>query len=78
MTTKQALLERVDLYLRDKNMTERAFGQQVMSDPKFIWSLRNGRRSIRLSTLDRIEAFMAGQPFEPPRPRRTTTARVSA
>lgn len=70
MTTREALLARIDAYLASKGMTDRQFGEQVMRDPKFMLNLRRGSRGVTLATIERIEAFIDGRPVEPPRRRR--------
>ncbi|MDT8333019.1 hypothetical protein RQ831_18355 [Roseomonas gilardii] len=69
MTTRETLLARIDAFLDQRKMSASAFGVQIMGDPKFLRSLRSGKRGLRLSTIERIEAFISGQEMQPRRSR---------
>ncbi len=51
------ILDRIDRYLRSSKWSPSRLGREVMGDPNFVASLRDGRRP-RQATLDRVIAFL--------------------
>ena len=48
---------RVERFLRRTGMAPGCFGREAMSDPTFVFDLRNGK-SPRPQTMDRAELYM--------------------
>jgi hypothetical protein len=59
MTTRSTLLAEIDAFLRDANLSERAFSIAVYGDHRFVKRLRSGR-SITLASIEKAEEFIAG------------------
>jgi len=51
------LLREVEKYLRSNNFSAARFGREAMSDPRFVFDLRNGREP-RTRTVARVRAFL--------------------
>ena len=51
------LLRRVEQYLRRSGTAPTRFGREAVSDPRFVFDLRNGREP-RPSTAARVAAFL--------------------
>lgn len=55
------LLSDIERFCRDHGISERRFGSEVMNDGKLVAQLRAGR-DLRVSTVNRIRAWMAEYP----------------
>lgn len=53
-----SLLRRITAFCTAKGMSETEFGQRALGDKPFVSQLRAGR-DVRVSTIERINAFMA-------------------
>jgi hypothetical protein len=47
----------VEDFLDESSMTPTAFGIASVSDPNFVWDIRNGR-APQATTIDRVRAFI--------------------
>ena len=76
MDIRQQLVDEIDTFLARHSMTAADFGIAAMSDIAFVYKLRKGR-DVRVSTVDRVRAYMAGyrRPLASGRP---TTSRPAA
>lgn len=59
MNTQEEILERVERFLINQDMSASAFGKDALGDPNFVFDLRKRNRSVTLRTIAKIEAFMA-------------------
>lgn len=57
-TMSERFLVRVEGFLASSGLKPSEFGRQSVGDPNFVLNLRRGR-SPRLTTVDRVLAFMA-------------------
>lgn len=53
-----ALIDEIEAFLAQNDMSPTAFGTQALNDPPFVQQLRGGR-DIKMSTAERVRAFMA-------------------
>lgn len=53
------LIRQIEAFCADHDLTEGQFGLQVLNDKNFVKQLRQGR-DIRLSTAEKVRAFMDG------------------
>jgi hypothetical protein len=60
MDAKDLLIE-VEKALKKTGMSPTRFGRDAVSDPSFVFDLREGKRDLRLSTVQRVRDFIAGQ-----------------
>lgn len=51
------LLIQINRFLRDNDMPPTRFGRDAVSDPRFVFDLRNGREP-RPSTVAKVKNFM--------------------
>lgn len=58
---KQALLAEIDEALKKTGMSPSKFGLGAVNDSSFVFDLRSGKRDLRLSTVQRVRDFIAGQ-----------------
>lgn len=58
-TTRELLIERIEEHLSEKGLTATEFGKQAMSDPNFVFDLRDGRNP-QIGTLDRVNEYISG------------------
>lgn len=52
-------MERVDAFLARTGMAQAAFGDHACNDRSFVADLRSGTREPRLSTIEKVDRFMA-------------------
>jgi len=64
MDTRAALLARIDAFLAERQMTERAFGLTVAHNHKLVSRLRGGY-GVTLGTIERINSFIATERHTP-------------
>ena len=57
MTSSEKLLQDVEAFISENDLTATRFGIMALNDGKFVFHLRGGR-SPSLETLDRLNAFM--------------------
>ena len=55
--TRTEILQAIDAFLADRNMSESAFGLRAANDVKVVKRIRSGA-NVTLGTIARIEAFM--------------------
>lgn len=55
------LLDAVEAYLRDTDMSATVFGKLVLNDPRFVHELREGREP-RQRTMQRVVQYMRDHP----------------
>ena len=60
MTTREAIVSRVEAFLARHQMTERRFGLMVCNDHKLVDRLR--RESVTLARIEAAERFMDAYP----------------
>lgn len=58
MTTRDALLAEIEAFLERSGVAASEFGRAVLNDTSLVKRLRDGA-DVRLSTADRIRAFIA-------------------
>lgn len=58
MSALADLLSRIDAFLARTGMSESRFGREVCNDGALVADMRSGREP-RLSTIERVERFMA-------------------
>jgi 2,4-dienoyl-CoA reductase-like NADH-dependent reductase (Old Yellow Enzyme family) len=68
-----ALRDRVESALKQHGISASAFGRKALRDPGFVFDLREGKRSLHLRTITKVEAFIAGLK-EPAKPKRKRAA----
>jgi hypothetical protein len=56
------LLERIERYLKARQMSATRFGRRAIGDPRFVLDLRMGRRPRR-RTLEKVESFLSWTEF---------------
>lgn len=52
--------DRVNGFLARTGMSPSAFGRQVANDGSFVADLNSGEREVRLSTIEKVDKFIAG------------------
>ncbi|MEA3049561.1 MAG: hypothetical protein QOG84_1397 [Sphingomonadales bacterium] len=57
------LIERIEAHMRALKMSPSRFGREAVGDPRFVFSLWEGRVPRR-ATVARVLAYLAGPPFE--------------
>lgn len=62
--THDALLSDVERFLADSGMTPTAFGQAAVSDPRFVFDLRQGRE-CRRATREKVVTYIAERAVPP-------------
>lgn len=55
------LVTEIERFIVEHEMSATAFGMEALNDPAFVSQLRAGR-DIKLSTMARVQAFMANRP----------------
>jgi hypothetical protein len=60
ITTDNPLLDEVIAHITATGMTKTAFGEQAVSDPRFVFDLENGREP-RNRTARRVREFIRSQ-----------------
>lgn len=68
MTTREALIEKIDAFLAERRMTGRAFSLLVGRDHKWLARLRRGQ--VTLQAIERAEAVLRGEVTQPMAPKR--------
>lgn len=57
---RDQIVDEIEAFLVRTEMPPATFGRRVMSDPNFVFELRNGiRQELRTSTVDKLRVFMA-------------------
>lgn len=64
MSHLQSFIDQVEAFLERSAMTPTAFGKAALSDPNFVFDLRNGRVP-NLTVVDRVERFIDGADDQP-------------
>lgn len=59
MDIRSQLLEEIEAFMKQQGMSASAFGLEVMGDPRFVFDLRNTKRSPQLRTVEFIRRFIA-------------------
>ena len=54
---QDALLVKIEAFLRRHDLTPTAFGQAALKDPRFVFDLRDGRE-CRRAVREKVLAFM--------------------
>jgi hypothetical protein len=57
----QALLTEIEEALEKSGLSASKFGKDAVGDSNFVFDLREGKRDLRLSTVQRVRDFIAGQ-----------------
>jgi aspartate carbamoyltransferase catalytic subunit len=60
-TPQQDLLDRVEAFLVETGMAISRFGDLAVNDRSFVTDLRDGKRDVRSSTIERVDKFMDEQ-----------------
>ncbi len=60
----EQLLAEVEDFIRHHGLSDAKFGKLALNDNKFVQQLRE-RRDLRMSTVDKVRAFMAAYRPEP-------------
>jgi tRNA-dihydrouridine synthase len=60
MTTSE-LLSEIEEALRKTGLSPTMFGKKAVGDPNLVFELREGRRDMRASTMQKVRAFIAEQ-----------------
>lgn len=63
MDAQETFLAQISRFLKRTGMAEYDFGLQAMSDPNFIYDIRDKKRSPQLKTVERARAFMKNYRF---------------
>jgi hypothetical protein len=57
----QSLLDEIEDALRKTGLSATKFGKDAVNDSSFVFDLREGKRDLRLSTVQRVREFIASQ-----------------
>jgi predicted transcriptional regulator len=60
MSTDELLTE-IEAALTKTGLSATKFGKDAVGDPSFVFDLREGKRDLRMSTVQRVREFIAGQ-----------------
>jgi hypothetical protein len=55
------LLDEIEAALRKTGISPSRFGEEAVGDRSFVFDLRKGARDLRLSTVQKVRDFIAGQ-----------------
>ncbi len=75
MSQLQAFLDRVETFLAKSGTAPTALGKAAVSDPNFVFDLREGRIPS-LAIVDRVEKFIREQEAQP-EPYQTVNGRAA-
>ena len=65
MSTREAVVEKVEKFLSAAGMSERQFGIEAVGDHKFLKRLRSGH-GVTLTVIEKAERFMEDRPATDP------------
>lgn len=65
MSRKDDFKTLVETFLAETGMAPTALGKAALGDPNFVRELRAGQRSFSLSTVEKVEAFIADMRHAP-------------
>lgn len=57
----EELLAEIEAALAKSGLSATKFGKDAVGDPSFVFDLRDGKRDLRVSTVQRVRDFIAGQ-----------------
>lgn len=63
MKLREQIAAEIEAFLEESGMPPATFGRKAMSDPTFVWKVRNGH-DVRSSTIDRVREYIAN--YKPP------------
>jgi predicted transcriptional regulator len=55
------LLNEIEATLTKTGLSATKFGKDAVGDPSFVFDLREGKRDLRMSTVQKVRDFIAGQ-----------------
>lgn len=64
-STVVEFIARIDAFLERTGMAQAAFGEMACKDRSFVADLKSGSREPRLSTIEKVEKWMAEYQLEP-------------
>jgi hypothetical protein len=73
MSTVKSLIAEIEAFCKEADIAEATFGTRAAKDGKFVKRLRGGA-GVTLSTVERVQAYMADQRKMLARPKRRRPA----